>query len=125
MIVERIKKLDINNRPIFTGLYGHCYGDEYSVEDNLCKYNLWQELYRYLRDEGYTTVFYNAEFNFFSYEESQLETFFFKKPEEIANAVFFLTSDQASAITGIKLPVDAGYTATKEDNKVNIYGDAE
>ncbi|MBQ3776849.1 MAG: SDR family oxidoreductase [Fibrobacter sp.] len=47
------------------------------------------------------------------------------EPEEIANAVFFLTSDQASAITGIKLPVDAGYTATKEDNKVNIYGDAE
>ena len=49
----------------------------------------------------------------------------FGRAEEIANAVFFLTSDQASAITGIKLPVDAGYTATKEDNKVNIYGDAE
>ena len=84
MIVERIKKLDINNRPIFTGLYGYSYGQEFFVEDNLCKYNFWQELYRYLRSEGYTTVFYNAEFNFFSYEESQLETLFFKKPEEIS-----------------------------------------
>lgn len=31
------------------------------------------------------------------------------KPEEISNAVSFLASDQASAITGINLPVDAGW----------------
>ena len=61
------------------------FGQEYYVEENLCKYNFWQELYRYLRSEGYTTVFYNAEFNFFAYEESQLETMFFKKPEEISS----------------------------------------
>ena len=30
-------------------------------------------------------------------------------PREIANAVAFLASDRASAITGINLPVDAGY----------------
>ena len=83
MTVERIKKLDINNRPIFTGLYGYSFGDEYFIEENLCKYSFTQELYRYLRSEGFTTLFYNTEFNFFSYEESQLETFFFKKPEEI------------------------------------------
>ena len=77
MVVERIKKLDIDNRPLFTGLYGYSYGQEYFIEDNLCKYNFLQELFRYLRSEGYTTVFYNAEFNFFSYEESQLETLFF------------------------------------------------
>ena len=85
MTVERIRNLDISNRPIFTGVYGNSFGQEYYVEENLCKYNFWQELYRYLRSEGYTTVFYNAEFNFFSYEESQLETLFFKKPEEISN----------------------------------------
>ena len=84
MTVERIKKIDINNRPIFTGIYGHNFGQEYYVEDNLCRYNFLQELYRYLRSEGYTTVFYNRAFNFFSYEESQLETLFFRKPEEIA-----------------------------------------
>lgn len=84
MIVERIRKLDINNRPIFTGIYGNSYAQEFFVENNLCKYNFHQELYRYLRSEGYTTLFYNAEFNFFSYEESQLETFFFKKPEDVS-----------------------------------------
>lgn len=87
MTVDRIKKLDINNRSIFTGLYGYSYGDEYFIEENLCKYSFTQELYRYLRSEGYTTLFYNTEFNFFSYEESQLETFFFKKPEEIQDEI--------------------------------------
>ncbi len=81
MIVERIRKLNIDKRPIFTGIYGHSYGQEYFVEDNLCKYNLWHELYRYLRSEGYTTVFYNTDFNFFSYEENQLETLFLTKPD--------------------------------------------
>ena len=85
MTVERVRALDINSRPIFTGVYGYSSGQEYYVEENLCKYNFWQELYRYLRSEGYTTVFYNAEFNFFAYEESQLETMFFKKPEEISS----------------------------------------
>ena len=84
MTVERIKKFDINNRPIFTGIYGHNFGQEYYVENNLCKYNFRQELYRYLRSEGYTTVFYNSGSNWFSYEESQLETLFFRRPEEIA-----------------------------------------
>ncbi|MBP5248065.1 MAG: SDR family oxidoreductase [Fibrobacter sp.] len=44
-------------------------------------------------------------------------------PSEIANAVYFLSSDEASAITGVKLPVDAGYTTTKENNTVSIYGE--
>ena len=31
-------------------------------------------------------------------------------PEEVAAAIFFLTSTSASTITGAILPVDAGYT---------------
>ena len=86
MAVDRIKRLDIDNRPLFTGVYGYSYGQEYYVENNLNKYNLWQELYRYLRQQGYTTLFYSREYNFFSYEESQLETFFFKTPQQILEA---------------------------------------
>ena len=33
-------------------------------------------------------------------------------PDEIAMAVAFLASDEASAITGIALPVDAGFFCT-------------
>ncbi len=33
------------------------------------------------------------------------------QPEEIANAILFLVSEEASFITGVALPVDGGYTA--------------
>lgn len=33
------------------------------------------------------------------------------KPEELANAILFLASDEASFITGVALPVDGGYCA--------------
>lgn len=47
------------------------------------------------------------------------------EPEEIANAAFFLASDEASGITAVKLPVDAGYVTTKESNLESLYGEAE
>ena len=35
----------------------------------------------------------------------------FVLPGHIADAIQFLASDKAAAITGVTLPVDAGYTA--------------
>lgn len=48
------------------------------------------------------------------YEEKQLKLHplgRFGKPEEVANAVLFLASDEASFITGAQLTIDGGYTA--------------
>jgi NAD(P)-dependent dehydrogenase (short-subunit alcohol dehydrogenase family) len=36
----------------------------------------------------------------------------FVAPAEVADAIFFLCSPQAAAITGITLPVDCGWLAT-------------
>jgi 3-oxoacyl-[acyl-carrier protein] reductase len=36
----------------------------------------------------------------------------FAKPEEVAAAVAFLVSDEASYITGINIPVDGGRTSS-------------
>ncbi len=35
----------------------------------------------------------------------------FGKPEEVAGAILFLASDDASFVSGIALPVDGGFTA--------------
>lgn len=75
MTVERIRNLDIKNREMFTGIYGMSATNEPYIEANLCRYHLWQELYRYLHEEGYVAIFYNPTYNFFSYRLRDLEIF--------------------------------------------------
>jgi NAD(P)-dependent dehydrogenase (short-subunit alcohol dehydrogenase family) len=45
------------------------------------------------------------------------------RPEEVANAVAFLLSDRASAITGVNLPVDAGVLAAQLSNLYGVPAD--
>ena len=75
MAVSRIRNLDIDNRDLFTGIYGLSATNEPYIESNLCRYHLWQELYRYLHTEGYVAIFYNPKYNFFSYQLRDMELF--------------------------------------------------
>ena len=43
-------------------------------------------------------------------------------PEEVADAVLFLCSDQASFITGADIPVDGGYTALGPEQQTDALG---
>ena len=74
MITQRIDALDINNRGLFTAIYGVNRTDEVYLTADLRVNNLYEALYLYLRQEGYITVFYDDKA--FSYEEQQLIDFF-------------------------------------------------
>ena len=56
---------------------------------------------------------YPAEFddNYLQQSAQSLPIKRYAKPEEIANAIVFLASEQASYITGALIPVDGGGTA--------------
>jgi SpoVK/Ycf46/Vps4 family AAA+-type ATPase len=81
MAVNRIQQLDIDRRPLFTGIFGSSGTSEYFIEKDLCKYTLQQELYLYLRELGYLVIFYNNHNNFSSIEEDQLAIFWRLKEE--------------------------------------------
>ena len=98
MAVKRIQDLDINNRDLFTGIYGLSATNEPYIEDNLCRYHLWQELYRYLHYEGYVTIFYNRAFNFFSYQLRDLELFLGKIHDEASSQEAASSVSESAAI---------------------------
>lgn len=76
MSVSRIQELNIDSRPLVTGIYGLSATNEFYVDKDLCRYHLWQELYLYMHENGYITVFYNIADNLFSYQERDLALFF-------------------------------------------------
>lgn len=88
MITKRIDALDINNRGLFTAIYG-VHGDaEVFVTKDLRLHDFHEALYLYLRQEGYTTVFYDDKI--WSYEEDVLTHFFLrdKRQEETRKVTF-------------------------------------
>lgn len=46
------------------------------------------------------------------------------KPSDVAQAVYFLASEAASFITGVVLPVDGGWSATRYYPDLEEYQDA-
>lgn len=74
MIVERLESLDIDHRELFTAIYGLNGSSEYYMTRDLRIHNIREILYLYLKEKGYTVIFYDDKV--FSYEEMALLKFF-------------------------------------------------
>ena len=74
MITERIDALKIQERGLFTAIYGVNRTDEVYITSDMKVYTLHEALYLYLCEQGYITVFFDDKV--FSYDEEQLIRFF-------------------------------------------------
>ncbi len=74
MATRRIETLDIDHRRLFTAIYGQNSSGEVYITSDMRVHNLREALYLYLKQQGYTTVFYDDKA--FSYEEEPLMRFF-------------------------------------------------
>lgn len=113
MPVERIKKLQIDDRGLFTGVFGKL--DDYYIDTDLRKYTLIQELYLYLTEEGYLTVFYTRDQNFFSFREKDLAELFY-----LQHSVEDKAPKRTSFLSQIKSPFTSGVSRglrIKTDNE--------
>lgn len=76
MAVKRILDIDIRNKGLFSAIYGNISDGEFFVDSDLKKYNLWQQLFVYLKSMLYdNVVFYDTTNNFHSYSKSDLARF--------------------------------------------------
>ncbi|MDE5882523.1 MAG: AAA family ATPase [Muribaculaceae bacterium] len=74
MAIERLDALDIDNRELFTAIYGLNGSSEVYITSDMRIHNLREALYLYLKEKGYAVVFYDDKA--FSYEEFPLLDFF-------------------------------------------------
>ena len=124
MITQRIDALNINERGLFTAIYGVNRTDEVYVTADLRVNNLYEALYLYLRQEGYITVFYDDKA--FSFEQQQLIDFFgFNAPQQNAPATprrrdFFAGKGPMAKSRNVNRQVNAAngnnMTSTADDN---------
>ena len=113
MPVERIKRLQIDARGLFTGVFGKL--DDYYIDNDLRRYTLIQELYLYLTEEGYLTVFYTRDQNFFTFKEKDLAELF-----SLKHSAESKTPKRTSFLSQIKSPFTSGVSRglrIKTDNE--------
>jgi ATP-dependent Clp protease ATP-binding subunit ClpA len=85
MIVKRVSDLDIYHRGFITAIKGNT--DDSFVDEGLCTYTFDQQLYLYLKNEGYDRVYYYTRasgYNWYSFDKESLTSLF---PEDAGNAV--------------------------------------
>lgn len=106
MVVKRVSDLDIHRREFITAIGGNL--DDSFIDEDLCSYAFEQQLYLYLKKEGYNRIlFYNraSGFNLYAYDRESLDSLY---PSNISTA-----SDPRPLGMKVKL---LGKPAKKEEN---------
>lgn len=88
MIMDRFKGLDIYRRELFTAIYGLNSSSEVYITPDLRIHNMREALYIYLKELGYSVIFYDDKA--FSYEEAPLLKFFnftARKDESVSQTI--------------------------------------
>lgn len=87
MSINRIANLNISGKHLFSGIFGRGVEDLF-IDDDLRKYGIYEALYRDLKRQGYTVVFYshNTKLNFFSYRKEDLARLYNLMPREGVSA---------------------------------------
>lgn len=81
MVVKRVSDLDIHRRTFITAIGG--YVDDAFIDEDLCAYTFEQQLYLYLKKEGYNRIlFYNraSGFNLYAYDRESLDSLYSQNP---------------------------------------------
>ena len=74
MSLQRFEPLDMARRELFTAIYGLNGSSEVYITPDLRIHNMREALYLHLKEQGYSTIFYDEKA--FSYEEEPLLKFF-------------------------------------------------
>lgn len=85
MVVKRVADLDIYHRGFITAIKGNT--DDSFVDEDLCSYTFNQQLFLYLKNEGYDRVYYYTRasgYNCYSFDKESLTSLF---PEETGDGV--------------------------------------
>lgn len=82
MVVKRVADLDIYHRGFITAIKGNT--DDSFVDEDLCSYTFEQQLFLYLKNEGYDRVYYYTRasgYNWYSFDVDSLTPLFSNEKE--------------------------------------------
>lgn len=85
MVVKRVADLDIYHRGFITAIKGNT--DDSFVDEDLCSYTFEQQLYLYLKNEGYDRIYFYTRasgYSWYSFDKESLTPLF---SQEARNAV--------------------------------------
>ncbi len=80
MVVKRVSDLNITRRSFITAIEGNI--NDSFVDEDLCSYTFEQQLYLYLKNEGYERVYFYTRasgYNWYSFDKESLASLFPKK----------------------------------------------